>query len=289
MPEVFGSDVSEDGAVALVREVLHSPITFIDTSNGYSNGASETRIGLALAAEGGVPAGVLVETKVDARNGDYSAERVRRSVEESMRRLGLDRLPVVHLHDPEYHEFEVLAAPGGAVDALVALREEGAIGHIGVAGGDVHELARYVELDVFELLLTHNRWTLVDRSAGPLIAAAAERGMGVINAAVHGGGILAKPHAGLTRYGYRDAPPATLRSVAAMAALAEEHGTDLATVAVAWSLRDPRIASTVVGFTKSERIGQLLAAASVELPETFWTQLEELVPEPENWLDHRRE
>jgi D-threo-aldose 1-dehydrogenase len=287
MPELFGADIGAESAVALVREVFRSPIRFVDTSNGYSNGESETRIGLAIAAEGGLPPGVLVETKVDPKDGDYSGARVRRSVEESMRRLGLDHLPVVHLHDPEFHPFDELTAPGGAVETLVALRDEGVIGHLGVAGGEVHEIARYVELGVFELLLTHNRWTLVDHSAGPLIEAAVGRGMGVINAAVHGGGILAKPHAGLRSYGYRDAPPATLAAVAAMAALAEQHGTELATVALAWSLRDPRIAATVVGFTKPERIGQLLPAASLELPASFWARLEELAPGPENWLDHR--
>ena len=287
MAQLFGYEISEGSAIELVREVFRSPINFIDTSNGYSNGASETRIGRAIAEEGGLPAGVLVETKVDPKGGDYSGDRVRRSVEESMARLGLDHLPVVHLHDPEFHPFAELTAPGGAVDALIALRDEGLIGHLGVAGGNVHEIGRYVELGVFELLLTHNRWSLVDRSAGPLIEAAAERGMGVLNAAVHGGGILAKPHDGLTRYGYREASPATLAAIADMAALAEEHGTDLAAVALAWSLRDSRIASTVVGFTKPERIGQLVAAASLDLPASFWARIDELVPAPENWLDHR--
>jgi len=286
MPELFGYDVAEADAVALIRQVFGSGIRFIDTSNGYSKGASETRIGLAIAAEGGLPPGVLVETKVDADGRDYSGARVRRSVEESMERLGLDHLPVVHLHDPEFHPFDELTAPGGAVDALVELKREGVIGHIGVAGGDVHEIARYVELGVFELLLSHNRWTLVDRSAGPLIEAAAARGMGVLNAAVHGGGLLAQPRAGIVKYGYRAAAPATLEAVAAMDALAAEHGTDLASAALAWSLRDPRISATVVGFTKPSRIASLLAAASLELPESFWARVEELVPASENWLDY---
>ncbi|MCL2514590.1 MAG: aldo/keto reductase [Microbacteriaceae bacterium] len=285
MPELFGYDVTEADAVALVREVLRSGIRFIDTSNGYSKGASEIRIGLAIAAEGGVPDGVLVETKVDADGSDYSGARVRRSVEESMERLGLDHLPVVHLHDPEFHPFDELTASGGAVDALVELKREGAIGHIGVAGGDVREIARYVELGVFELLLTHNRWTLVDRSAGPLIEAAVARGMGVLNAAAHGGGILARPRAGITTYGYRPARPATLDAVAALDALAAEHGADLASVALAWSLRDPRLSATIVGFTKPARIAESLAAASLDLPEAFWARVEELVPAPENWLD----
>lgn len=285
MPELFG-EVPEADAVELVSAVFDSPIRFIDTSNGYSGGQSERRIGLAVAAAAGLPDGVLIETKVDAKDGDYSGDRVRRSVEESMSRLGLDHLPVVHLHDPEFHPFETLTAPGGAIDALVELRAQGVIGHLGVAGGNVHEIARYLDLGVFELLLTHNRWTIVDRSAGELIDAASARGIGVLNAAVYGGGILARPHAGLTNYGYRPASEETLGAVQAMAALAERHGTTLAQLALGWSLRDERIASTIVGVTKVARVAETVAAASPELPDSLWEELETLTPAAENWLDH---
>ena len=140
---------------------------------------------------GGVPRDFLVVTKVDARGRDYSAARVRASVAESRDRLGMAALPLVHLHDPENFDFDEIAAPGGAVDALVALKESGEVGSIGLAGGRVQEMARYLALGVFDVLLVHNRWTLLDRSAGALIAEALDRGMGILNAAVYGGGILA--------------------------------------------------------------------------------------------------
>ncbi len=90
---------------------------------------------------------------------------MRASVAESKQRLGLDHLPLVYLHDPEYHDFDELSAPGGAVDTLMELRDEGEIGHVGLAGGTVQEMSRYLDLGGFEVLLVHNRWTLVDRSA----------------------------------------------------------------------------------------------------------------------------
>src|SRR5665647_3612641 len=102
-------------------------------------------------------------------------------------------LPLVHLHDPEYFDFDEITAPGGAVDALVALKESGQVGSIGLAGGHVQELARYVALGVFDVLLIHIRWTLLDRSAGALIDEALGRGMGIFNAAVHRG--VEDPHA----------------------------------------------------------------------------------------------
>ena len=287
MPEAFGYDVPSERALAVIRAVLASRIRTIDTSNGYSDGESERRIGAGIAAAGGLPDDVLVITKVDPRDGDYSGDRVRASVAESQERLGLDHLPLVHLHDPEFHAFETMTEPGGAVDALVALRESGVVGAIGVAGGDVHEIGRYVDLGVFDVLLTHNRWTLVDRSAGPLIENAVGRGMGVLNAAVYGGGILARMDDTLTTYGYREAPAEVLDAVRSLRTLCTRFGTDLSTAALQWSLRDERIASTVVGLSRPERIGPVLQAADAVLPEEFWAEAETLVPPAGVWLDAR--
>ncbi|WP_022901264.1 aldo/keto reductase [Humibacter albus] len=289
MPENFGHEVAEEDAIALVRDILASPIRTIDTANGYSGGASEHRVGRGLAAyateHGGLPDDAMVITKVDAKNGDYSGERVRASISESVERLGISPLPMVHLHDPEFHDFEAMTAPGGAVDTLVELRDEGAIGHLGLAGGDVHEMARYLELGVFEVLLVHNRWTLVDHSAERLIADAREQGLAIVNAAIYGGGILANPRGASTSYGYRPVRPATRAAITAMDELASRYGTDLATVALLASLRDPLITTTVVGFSRPERIDSIVRSTHVRLPDGFWSELEALRPGRENWLD----
>ncbi|WP_375388272.1 aldo/keto reductase [uncultured Amnibacterium sp.] len=285
MPESFGYEVGEQDAVDLVRAVLRSGIRTIDTANGYSEGRSEQRIGRALREEDGLPADALVVTKVDARDGDYSGDRVRRSLEESRARLGLETLPLVHLHDPEFHDFATMTAPGGAVDALVDARERGQVAHIGLAGGDVHQLRRYLDLGVFEVLLVHNRWTLVDRSAGPLIEEAAARGLGVMNAAVLGGGILTGTRRTSDRYGYRTAPRAVLHAVDRMHDVCRTHGTDLGTAAIRFSTREPRIHTTVVGISKQQRIAPTLAASTADLPEVFWDELEAMLPSPQHWLD----
>lgn len=284
MPSNYDRDVPADEGIATVRAALGSAIRFVDTSNGYGDGESERRIGAALREVGGLPEDVVVATKVDPEGRDYSGDRVRASVAESRARLGLDHLPLVHLHDPEFHEFAELTARGGAVDTLVALKEAGEIGAIGLAGGRVQEIARYLALGVFDVLLVHNRWTLLDRSAGDLLDEATARGMGVLNAAVHGGGILAKPDT-VRKYGYRPAPPEVLDAVAAMRVVCERHGTDLATAALQFSLRDDRFASTIVGMSRPERVASTLAAASVELPEEIWAELEELLPPRDVWLD----
>jgi D-threo-aldose 1-dehydrogenase len=137
---------------------------------------------------------------------------------------------------------------------------------------------------VFEVLLTHNRWSLVDRSAGPLIDRATEAGMGVVNAAYLGGGLLANPH-GTTKYGYRPASDSTMTAAFALESLCREWETDLATAALQFSLRDPRIHMSVVGISKSERLPALATSIATELPEEFWASVEALLPEPANWLD----
>jgi len=287
MPENFGHEVAETDAIALVGEVLRSGIRTIDTSNGYSDGRSEERIGKAITRFGGLPADVTVITKVDARDGDYSGERVRRSLAESSERLGISPLPLVHLHDPEFHEFAAMTAPGGAVDALVDAKARGEVGHIGLAGGDVHEMRRYLDLGVFDVLLVHNRWTLVDRSAGPLLERAVELGVGIVNAAVLGGGILADESGRATNYGYRPASADTLHFIARMREVCRVWGTSLAAAAIRFSTRDERIASTIVGISRPTRIPSTLDAAALDLPDAFWNELEGLVPSPDNWLDAR--
>lgn len=283
MPALYGRQVDAQEGVATVRAVLDSDIRTLDTSNGYSDGESERRIGAGLAQAGGLPEGFVVITKVDPRDRDYSGDRVRASVAESRERLGLDRLPLVHLHDPENFTFEEITAPGGAVDALVGLKESGAVGAIGLAGGRVQEMARYLALDVFDALLVHNRWTLVDRSAGELLSQAWDRGLGLINAAVYGGGLLAD--SGRSTYGYRQAPEQVLAAVAAMREVCARYDVDLTTAALQHSLRDPRFTTTVVGMSRPERVAQTLAAARRPVDDELWAELEELLPLAEVWLD----
>jgi len=284
VPDKYGDDIGESAAVALVRSSFRSPFRFLDTSNGYSGGRSEQRIGIAVREEGGLPHNCLIATKADALDGDYSGARVRASVAESLDRLGLDRLPLLYLHDPEYHDEATLTAPGGAVETLVALKDEGLVDRIGVAGGEVSVMSRFLDLDVFDVFLTHNRWTLVDGSAGELIRHGTEMGVAVVNAAVFGGGILARPAAG-GRYGYRPLRPQVATAIAAMDAACRRAGTSLATAALQFSLRDSRIHSTVVGVSTTGRLRELADQASASVPDELWEELETLRPLPEYWLD----
>jgi len=286
MPDLYGYDVGESAAVDFVSALLRSPIRAIDTSNNYGAGTSERRIGKAIELAGGVPDDFSVITKVDRAGDDFSGARVRESFRESRDRLGVETVPLLFLHDPDAFDFGYMASTGGAVDALVQLRDEGRAGAIGVATGDTRLLHRYLDLGVFDVILSHNRFTLVDRSADELFTRAVELGVGVLNAAVYGGGILARPGES-TKYSYRPASRELLEAITAMDAVCARAGIDLATAALQFSLRDPRVDATVVGITREPRISSLIASAGVDIPDAVWDELERLVPPASTWLDAR--
>jgi D-threo-aldose 1-dehydrogenase len=196
----------------------------------------------------------------------------------------MSRVPLLYLHDPERISFSDATAPGGPMEELLRIRDEGLAEHVGVAGGPAALMERYVRTGAFEVLITHNRWTLLDRSAGALLDAAVERGVAVVNAACFGGGILAKGSAASDRYAYRTAHPEVLAAVRGMEAACARHGVPLAAAALQFSLRDPRIASTVVGFSRPERVDACVAHADTAIPDELWPELEALVPSSERWL-----
>ena len=283
----YGYPVSAEVGEATVEAALAGPFNFIDTSNSYGWGASETCIGAVLRRHGGIPDGIVLSTKVDADRvtRDFSGERVRRSVEESLTRLGLDSVQLMYLHDPEFYLTAAEAlADDGPVAALVALRDEGVLEHIGVAAGDVPLMRELVASGAFEVVLNHNRHTLLDRGAEPLIEDAVSRGMAYVNAAPYGGGILAKGLSRDHKYGYRPAPDAVVEAVAAMQRACDEHGVALAAAALQFSLRDPRVSCTVVGMSEPARITETIALATHPIPEELWPRLEALLPAPEHWL-----
>ena len=278
MPETFEYGVDEDRAFQTLEAVFESPVNFLDTAASYGDGESERRIGEVLKRRGGLPEGVVLATKADRdlQTGEFSGEQMRRSVERSLKLLGLDRLQLCYLHDPEHERFEHMMAPGGPVEVLRDLRDEGVIEHLGVAGGPIDMEIRYVETGLFEAVITHNRYTLVDRSAEPLLDVAAERGVALLNAAPYGSGILAKGPDACARYEYSEAPAEMVERVRAMQKVCEEFGVPLAAAALQFSMRDSRVASTIVGMTRPERVEQTLKLAAEPVQEELWERLDRL-------------
>lgn len=276
MPETFEYGVDEDRAFRTLEEIFESPINFLDTAASYGDGESERRIGAVLRKIGGLPEGVVLATKADRdlQTGDFSGDQIRRSVERSLGLLGVDTLQLCYLHDPEHESFERIMAPGGAVEALVDLRDEGVIEHLGVAGGPIDLEIRYVQTGIFEAVITHNRYTLLDRGAEPLLDVAAERGVALLNAAPYGSGILAKGPDVYARYAYQEAPREMIERARRMQEACREFDVPLAAAALQFSTRDPRVASTIIGISRPERVRQTLDLAAYEIPDELWKELE---------------
>jgi D-threo-aldose 1-dehydrogenase len=274
MGDTFGYDVTENDAVATILAALDSPFPYIDTAAHYGDGESERRVGLALRERGGLPENAILETQEarDSKN-DYSGETVKRRMERSLQLLGVDRVEIVYLHDQEWTTFEDAMAPGGPVEVLQKFRDEGVSGHLGVAGGPVPIQMQYVETGLFDALIHHNRYTLLNRSAEPLIEAAAARGMAILNAAPYGSGMLVKGPDAYPRYAYQQASPEMIDRVRQFQAVADRHGVPLAAVALQFSTRDPRMTATIVGMSRPERIADTLRYLTTPIPDTLWEEI----------------
>lgn len=273
----------EGADLTAAMTMLASPLAQIDTSNNYAGGDSERLLGEAIAGSGGrLPDGKVVFSKIDQdpETGVFDYDRAMRSFDETRARLGLDTLPLLHLHDPYGLTVAEGLAPGGPVSALLKLREEGQVGAIGIAAGKRELVEEYVKSDVFDAVLTHNRYTLVDRSGLGIIEAATERGMTVFNAAPFGGGILAGSTFRGPKYAYQDASDELLAFIDRVHALSAEWEVPIAGAALGFSLREPRIHSTVVGAYTAQRVEALPGLAATPIPDGFWDAVDALGEPP---------
>jgi D-threo-aldose 1-dehydrogenase len=278
MPETFTYGVAEAQALATIRAAFAGPIPFLDTAASYGDGESERRIGLVVRERGGMPPGVVIATKADRdlQTGEFSGDQMRRSVERSLRLLGVDRLQLCYLHDPEHIGFAAAMAPGGPVAALRRLHEEGVIHHLGIAGGPIAMMTQFVATGLFEAAISHNRYTLLNQEAEPFWDACRQHGVAALNAAPYGSGILAKGPSAYPRYMYGRASEGYLRRAAVMEALCRRYDVPLAAAALQFSLRDPRIVSTIVGMSKPERLTETLALAQAPIPDELWQDVASL-------------
>jgi D-threo-aldose 1-dehydrogenase len=276
MPETFGYSVAEETAINTLRAIFDGPINFADTAASYGDGESERRIGLVLQERGGLPPGFVLSTKADRdlQTGDFSGDQIRRSVERSIQLLGLDRLQLVYLHDPEHTTFESAMAPGGPVEVLRRFQEESVIDHIGVAGGPIDMMKRYIETGLFEIAISHNRYTLLNRAAESLWDVCLRSGVAPLNAAPYGSGILAKGPSAYPRYAYHDVGGEILDHARVLEAICVRHDVPLAAAALQFSLHDARIAATIVGISSPERIQETLKLATYPIPPEVWSELD---------------
>lgn len=275
-----GADADTPGAIRIaqdtVRAIFDGPAHFIDTSRIYGRGRSEQRIGEVIRERGGLPPGFLLATKLDL---DFETRRfdgaaARRSLEASIKALRIDHFHVLHLHDPEWIDDPTdVSGPQGSMVELMKMKEEGFCDAVGLGAGDVDVMMPLMRDWDFDVILTHNRFTLINRNAHPMIDYALSRGMAVFNAAPYGGGVFAKGSATVRNYSYQPARPEVLDSIHKVEAICARYGVPPGAVALQFSLRDPRISSTVCGVSKPERVAETIQWANWAIPEAIWAEL----------------
>jgi D-threo-aldose 1-dehydrogenase len=293
MPDTYGYSVGEERARATIDAILDGPANVIDASRNYGMGRSEERIGAAIRARGGLPKGFVVSTKLDRdfETSRFDAAAARRSLEGSLKALGLDRVHILHLHDPEHAaSLAEATAKDGPIAELVKMKAEGLCDAIGLAAGRVDVMMPLLEAWPFDALITHNRFTLLNRNAEAMIDLARKRGISVMNAAPYAGGGLAKGTTAYPRFAYQDARESVLAPARQAEEICVRHGVPLGAAALQFSLRDPRIASTICGVTKPERVAETIAWATHPIPDAVWQELTTIpvaMDDPEATRDYK--
>lgn len=276
MPGTYGHGVSIEQAHATVHALLDSGINLLDTSRNYGMGRSEQRIGEVIKERGGIPKGFVISTKLD-RDMDtlkFDGARARQSLEESLTALNVSRVQLLHLHDPEHAaSLAEVTGPNGSLRELFRMKEEGLCDAVGLAAGRVDIMMPLLKDHDFDAIITHNRYTLVNRNAEEMMDLCVRRGIAVLNAAPYAAGVLAKGSASYKRYVYQEASAETLAPVRRVEEVCARHNIPPGAAALQFSLRDPRVASTMIGISKPERIAQSIEWANYPIPQAAWDEL----------------
>lgn len=282
--------VSDDQAFATMDRALELGVTYWDTAPLYGRGKSEELIGRYLGSmRGNVPP--LIATKVGylPDGFDYSYDAAMHGLEGSMKRLRLDRLPLVQIHDIERSSLAFIMSRKGAFAALSRMKAEAVVEHIGVSGGPPDLLLEAIETREFETVITHNRHTLLDQSAAAkLIPRAAELGVGVINGGPFATGILATGPIPGAHIHYREATPEVLERVTRMQEFFEANGLELREAALAFSLLNHQVAVTIPGARSPQELEDNVAVTELELDAiatilAAWRDEEQRIFSAERW------
>ena len=277
MPDTYGYGVDEARARATLDAIFDGPIGFLDTSRNYGMGESEKRIGDAIRARGGLPKGFQISTKLD-RNMEtlkFDGERAQQSIEESLKALGVSSVDLLHLHDPEYaSDLNDVTKKGGAIDALFRMKEQGLCKAVGLAAGRTDVMIPLMRDYDFDAIISHNRFTLLNREATEMFELAKARNIAVINAAPYASGILAKGATKAPLFAYMPAGDDIKSRANAIEAICAKHGVPMGAAALQFSMNSPFVASTICGVSSPTRVQETVDWANFNIPAALWKELE---------------
>lgn len=291
--------LTDDEAWAVLEAAWDAGIRYFDTAPHYGLGLSERRLGAFLQTK---PRGDFVlSTKVgrllrpnpdhapgglDTANDfhvpddrrrvwDFSEAGIRASIAESQERLGIERIDLLYLHDPERHDLELAIA--SAFPALEAVRAEGIVGAVGVGSMVSDALARSVREADLDLIMVAGRYTLLEQPAATdVLPACAQRGTGIVAASVFNSGLLAQSEPKRDgRYEYGALPEELWQRLVRIAAICADHDVPLPAAAIQFPLQASVVRSVVVGGSRPAQLRQNADYAALDIPAELWAQLAE--------------
>lgn len=288
--------VSDIDALEALEAAWSAGIRYFDTAPHYGLGLSERRLGAFLATK---PRGeYTVSTKVgrllrpvpntsgslDEANDfavpanfervwNFSERGIRASLDESLVRLGLDRVDTLFLHDPEKYDLD--AADREAFPALIGLRDEGLVGAVGVGSMSVEALARAARTPGLDVIMVAGRLTLAEQPAlDSVVPDALSRGIEIVAAGVFNSGLLARSEpTSSDRYEYAKVPPGLLLHAQAIASVCNDFGVDLPTAALHYPLQIKPVTTVVVGSARAEQVAQNAQRLTSPVPAELWSAL----------------
>jgi D-threo-aldose 1-dehydrogenase len=285
-------ETSDDEARAAVDRAWERGIRYFDTAPHYGLGLSERRLGAALANR---PRDEYVlSTKVGRllvpnetptgrdpdfvvpddlrRQWDFSRDGILRSLEQSLERLGTDRVDVLYVHDPDQHSER---AAWEAAETLTELRDEGVIAARGVGTNTARQLPELFAADAIDVAMLAGRYTLLEQeSALPALAAAERHGKAVVAVAVFNSGLLATTRpAPDARYDYGPAPEELIDRAVRIAEVCEAHGATLPQAAIAFPLQHPAVVDVTLGMRTADQVDRNADLFEASVPEALWDDL----------------
>ncbi len=288
-----GSGTAYEIALDTIRRAYEVGIRYFDTAPLYGQGRSESRYGKVL---GQIPrTSFVLSTKVGRlleqdpeRAGtwkeddiphfvahfDLSRDGIRRSVEESLQRMGLESIEILYLHDPDEEDMEADAL-ASAFPAMQELKEQGIVKAIGTGMNQWEMPARFLEQVDLDVVLLAGRYTLLDHAAFPdFLPLCLRTGTKVVTGGPYNSGILAATDLeGPVQFNYRPAPPEWTERTRSLNAVCDRHGVDLRAAALQFPLAHPAVASVIPGAATPDEVVQNAELVRVSTPTKMWDEM----------------
>lgn len=279
--------LGEDHARATVDAAWELGLRWFDSAPLYGHGLSEQRLGAALRTRpraeyvlatkvgrllvpGHDPDTIFAAPPALRPQFDFSYDGALRSFEASLERMGIDRVDVLHVHDPDNDE---RAAVDGAFRALRRLRDEKVIGAVGAGMNQSAMLTRFVERGLVDCVLLAGRYSLLDQSGlADLLPAAQKAGVAVIAAGVFNSGLLADPKPGAT-FDYAPAPQELMERAQRLRDICAAHGVSLRAAALQFPTYHPAVTTVLTGARSAAEIGENSALFAEAIPREVWAEL----------------